>query len=119
MSKEKIDHYFSSEKEICEMFGYRHDWRVFPIVDNRGFYWMLDDSETKIRFFRRKTAIQQDLYKGDYYDSDVYTYRHLKSYVYTIDSYTMILERTNCDGNIWLSIWDNKKRIEWEEKGDN
>lgn len=103
---ELLDKYLELQKEIYEYFGYKEDWRVFPIEDCRNYYWWCD--ERFVRFAETEEKLQ-DTERGEYYENEVYTYRHLDKYVYKGDDYTMIICDTHTDGNIFISIFSNDR----------
>lgn len=122
-----VDKYFRLRKSIFDKFGYQEDWRHFPIEDYRDVYWTLDRSESSVTFAETEENLRIGLIDlgivddeetrfalkktkiPDYYQDNVYTYRHLSRYVYPAHDYTMILVDTYTDGNILLKIFDNKK----------
>lgn len=113
MSSSKIDAFFKAHEEICKLFGYEHDWRVFPIVDNREMEWFIVENEV----IMAEKLTSEIIEKEEYYSSEIYTYRHLSKWIYETNDYTMILVDTGSDLNIWLSVLDNMKKKQWKDKG--
>ena len=109
-----VEKFFSLEEELCKSFGYQHDWRIFPIVDSRNYYWRLDskiDDKARDVSYAKTVEDLNDEAKGNYYQADVYTYRHLDKWVFRTEKYTMVLMDTHSDGNVFLSIFDNSKEV--------
>lgn len=106
-----VDEFFSFEQKICEMFGYQHDWKVFPIIDERENHWGLTKNETKVCYSPSAGNVGGGIDGNNCYSAVVYTYRHLDKWIYRIEKYTMILMDTRCDGNIYLGIFDNSKEV--------
>lgn len=110
-----IDNYFNLRNELHEMFEYDEDWRAIPLHDSRDFYWRLyGDGSNKddlniLRFFEDKEILDSG---GDYYEDDIYTQRFLHKWVYQSENFTMVCCDPHTDGNKFLRILDNKKRLE-------
>ncbi len=101
----KVTNYFKALAGIHEMFGYREDWRSFPLEDCRDYYWKIEDDE--VYYSEDEFTCTED----STYSSPVYTYRHLNKYVYTTSELTMVLVDTQCDFNIFLMIFSNEKKV--------
>ena len=108
MIEKWIDSYFELEEKIFKEFGYEEDWRRFPIVDSRDDEWYF----TGHSVIFHETLTPEIIESMDYYQNEVYTYRHLDKYVYHVDELTMMLVATGCDGNIYLQIFDNNKEVD-------
>ena len=102
-----IDDYFNLLKKIHKYFGYKEDWCIFPLKDCREYYWQLWTDE--VIFHEDKEEVNE---KGDYYSAEIYRQRFLKKWVYETEHYTMILVDTHVDGNKFLAIFDNDKKLE-------
>jgi hypothetical protein len=118
-TKETIDKYFELQDAVHEAFGYVEDWVAIPLDDKRDYYWTLDASlNTKgeiaageVRFAETIEALE-DWEAGEYYSNEIYAQRFLPKWVYEADGYTMICVDTHTDGNKFLQIFDNEKRVE-------
>lgn len=121
-----LDSYFNLQEDIFEYFGYKEDWRVYPIVDSRAVFWHLDEANDTIHFSYDEDNMKKlvandfdydrdDINENDYYANDVLPDRFLPKSVYRGDEYTMILVDTNTDGNRFLRVFDNIK----EQNNDN
>jgi len=119
--KRMIGTYFSLQEEIYKYFRYAEDWRVFPIVDRCEYYWSLylkereyKDGET-IQTAQNGSVVYseaEDIEMSDYYEDEIYHQRFLPKAVYVGEEYTMIVVDTHTDGNIFLAVYDNSKRVE-------
>lgn len=106
-----VNNFFKFEEELCKAFGYTHDWRIFPIVDERENYWGLTEGEKKVCHSPLANNVGGEIDGNQCYSASVYTYRHLSKWVYRTEKYTMILMDTHCDGNIYLGIFDSSKEV--------
>jgi|SRR5581483_4296168 len=109
-----LDDYLALQNKIFKYFGYQEDWRVIPIDDRRQMYWSingpLDSSQTEIIYHQdRDTVIAQD---GNHYCDTLYTQRFLPKWVYEGPDFTMVAVNTHVDGNQFLAIFDNAKRVQ-------
>ncbi len=124
MAGDLVDNVQAAEKALLEHCGYAHDWRIFPLDDNRSMYWAVDREECEwIRWSPKREAIiawVQDA-RGDFpeefgdkcFSGEIYTYRHLKKWVYRGSKFTLVLTDTHCDGNILLMIFCTDKEIKY------
>jgi len=105
--------YFELQKKIFNYFGYKEDWRVIPLEDNTEDEWLLkknEDGSGKV-FYHEKLNNPEIASKGEFYSSVIYTQRFLSKWVYRAKDFTMICIDTQCDGNKFLAVFDNKKEI--------
>ncbi len=103
-----LDDYFKLQKEIYDHFGYVEDWVVIPIEDATEMFWMLDEQADRVRFAPEREILDTG---GDYFETFIYKQRFLPKWVYPADDYTMICVDTQTDGNKFLQVFDNAKRI--------
>lgn len=93
-------------QQIFEYFGYQEDWRVLPFDDATEYYWTLYSDS--VAYAKTKEDLQNET---EFYVNDIYTQRHLSKWVYEGPEYTMILVDTHTDGNKFLQIFDNNKKV--------
>ena len=105
-----LDDYFKLQKQIYDYFGYAEEWKVLPLDDSTDMYWMLDTGST-VRYAESLEKLHST--DDQYYEAEIFTYYHLPKWVYTTDDYTMICVDTNTDGNKFLQVFDNAKRVDW------
>jgi len=118
----QLDDYFKLQKEIFDYFGYVEDWVAIPIDDARDYVWTLDaeyDDNGKViggevRFAETLKELE-NWEAGKYYSNEIYTQRFLPKWVYTTNDYTMICVDTHTDGNKFLQIFDNSKKVDTED----
>ena len=103
-----LDDYSKLQAEIYEYFGYEEDWRVLPIDDARGHFWELDEDQVR---FSETTEALEDEEAGQHYSNEIYKQRHLPKWVYEGKEYTMIVVDTHTDGNQFLQIFENSKKV--------
>lgn len=112
-----LEEYYNIRQQIFDYFGYVEDWRVIPFDDCRQMFWMLEqdsDGSGSVFYHETKEALpltEEAEHAGQYYQSDVYTQRHLPKWVYRGEKFTMICTDPGVDGNKFLSIFDNEKEI--------
>ena len=99
-----IDNYFKARQEIFDYFEYVEDWRDRPIDDCRQYFWKVDGDNLRY-------AIEENFDWGDSVGYDVYSDQIIGK-IMVKDDLTMIAVDTECDGNQFLRIFDNKQRIE-------
>lgn len=104
-----LTEYFELQKKVYEHFGYKEDWVVIPIDDGREYFWRLREEGlggTVCFAYTEKELKDED---GQYYESEIYTQRHLPKWIYRADGFTMVCVYTHTDGNRFLQVFDNDK----------
>ena len=108
---ELLDDYFKIQKQIYDYFGYAEDWTVIPIDDSRKYYWKLyGEGPGSVRFSENAELLEDP--GLNFYQNAIYTQRFLSKWVYYGEDYTMVCVDTHTDGNKFLQIFDNNKRVE-------
>ena len=102
---ELLKRYFELQNQIYEYFGYKEDWVTIPVADRTDCFWYLGKNEV-ISAYK-----MSDFEFGDYYSDEIYRQRFLPKWVYPTDEYTMICVNTHSDGNKYLAVYDNNKRL--------
>lgn len=106
-----LDEYSARREELFNYFGYVENWRAFPVDDAIKYFWVLDgEGPGSVKFAETKEVLE-DEDSGEYYENEIYTQRHLPKWVYIGADYTMIVVDTHTDGNKFLQIFDNSKRV--------
>jgi hypothetical protein len=106
MFKLLVDEQFARQ-QLFNYFGYKENWRILPIQDSTEYFWSVSLINRMVKFADTEQALQAET--GNYYESDIYTQRHLKQWVYRGKEYTMILTDPKVDGNQFLEIFTNEK----------
>lgn len=114
-----LDDYFKLQKQIYDYFGYKEDWVVIPLNDATEYFWVLaefSDGHGTVTFANKKELLERDKFghfpdHGEYYSNEIYTQRFLPKWIYEAPDYTMIVVDTHTDGNKFLQMFDNAKRI--------
>jgi len=118
---EQVDTYKISLDKIYDYFGYKEKCYVFPIDDCRDYYW--DIEKHKVVFCKDKKNMILDEQNNkwthpDDCDDDFYSHEHFyvhedekRKNVYEGLNFTMIVVDTRTDGNKFLCIFDNSKRM--------
>ena len=107
-----LTEYFKLQKEIFDYFGYRQDWKVIPLDDQRESYWMLLQNERGGgRYVYSAEPFDTDSIRaGDnIYGGIIYTQRFLPKWVYRGAEYTMVCADTETDGNKFLMVFSNDR----------
>lgn len=110
-----LSDYLLGKEKLFEYFGYVEDWVAIPIDDARDYYWVLFQEENgsgSVLFHETEKELSAEhLEDMQYYRNTIYTQRFLPKWVYEGEDYTMICVDTHTDGNKFLQIFDNKKRL--------
>ena len=110
---DKLSQYFDLQGEIYSYFGYRDDWRVFPLDDQTMQHWMLVGAEPETGAGGRVAWSEDRLTRAVIETGTtlcgglVYTQRHLPKWVYRAEKYTLIVVDTQTDGNKFLMVFSN------------
>ena len=105
-----LDQYFDLQQQLFDYFSYVEDWVSIPIDDRREYYWQLNqntDGSGSVLYAKTKNLYETD----KYYSDSIYTQRFLPKWVYEGKEYTMICVDTHTDGNKFLAIYANDKRV--------
>ena len=97
-----LDNYLDLQQDIYDYFEYDEKWSVYPIDDSRDHYWFIDRNSVVFcdKPFDRDVIVNGLFYTGVIDDS-----------IYTKEDFTMIQVDTQTDGNIFLQIFDNSKKV--------
>lgn len=107
-----LDEYFEIQQKIYDYFGYEEDWQVIPLEDRRDYLWYADSNEVVYA----KQMKDFEIHRGEYYSDEIYKY--LLQYIYETKDYTMIIIDTHTDGNKFLAIYDNSKKLKANPKDE-
>jgi len=109
-----FDTFFQYEEEIHEYFGYKEDWVKIPLVDFRDQHWALDQYEDGSGYIihHEEPLTEERITSLDFYSAEIYTQRFLPKWVYKAADYTLISMNPGVDGNKYLGIFDNTKKVE-------
>lgn len=103
-----LDDYFNSQQKLYDYFDYEEGWVVYPIDDATEYYWYADDDEVVFSPYRDVVMGEE---RGEEYSNTIYKTRHLPKHVYEANEYTMIVVDSLTDGNKFLQVFDNNKRV--------
>ena len=93
---------------VYDYFGFNEDWSVYPIDDRRDYWWEINAEE--VHFFDSKEAYETEDGMHSYTD-EILHHRFYPKAVYEGAEFTMIMVDTHTDGNRFLAIYDNSKRV--------
>lgn len=100
-----LDEYFNLEHQILDYFGYVQGWRVYPLEDSRGYYWMVVGNPGAMQVVTSKTPFtEESIVKG----VDIASSLIVNDTILRKEGFTMIPSDTSSDGNIFCTILDNK-----------
>ncbi len=102
-----LDDYLALQEQIFDYFGYKEDWRVIPLDDQRSRYWILDEGRKVI--YSDDPFTRENIEAGTIFSAEIYTQRHLPKWVYRGPEYTMVCADTHTDGNKFLMVFENAK----------
>ena len=104
-----LQDYFKLQRDIYREFGYIEDWKVYPLDDQTDCFWFVHEDQVVFH----DEYIDQDTLNGSlYYREEIATDIHLDKSIWECENYTMVLIDTRTDGNVFLTIFDNKKKID-------
>jgi hypothetical protein len=105
--------YFDVQKELFDYFGYKEDWKVIPLDDQLGRYWMIcgpeDENTTAVAYSDKPFTPELIKAGAELYGGNIYTQRFLPKWVYRGKEYTMVAVDTHTDGNKFLMVFENEK----------
>lgn len=109
MENNVIYNYNQAKQELYDYFGFKDDWAVFPIEDRRRYWWSMTASD--VTFYDSLEAYQKS--DGDHtYSDSILHHRFYQKAVYPGKDYTLVMVDTHTDGNKFLAIYDNSKRVD-------
>ncbi len=85
---------------------------AIPVDDATEYFWLIDggDRDGVVRFADTEENLN-NYEAGEFYENSIWTQRFLPKWVYAGKDYTMICVDTHTDGNKFLQIFDNSKRL--------
>jgi hypothetical protein len=104
----QLDDYNEAQKAVYDYFGFKEDWAVYPIDDRREYWW--DMNATEVNFYDTKEAYETEDGMHSYSD-EILHHRFYPKAVFEGAEFTLIMVDTHTDGNRFLAIYDNSKRV--------
>lgn len=107
--KNLLNKYQEIEQQIYDYFDYEEEWSKFCIENCTEYFWYLGKCEYV--FYcnaKNKEEAKEIILIG----VESYSSRIINNSIYKKNDLTLILLDTECDGNVFLSIFDNSKKIE-------
>jgi len=103
--------YKEALKEIYDYFGFVEDWSVFPLEDATAYWWFI---ERGCVFYFDSLEAYEQRDESHTYVVEILHHRFYPNAIYEgkDNKYTMIIVDTNTDGNKFLQIFDNSKKVE-------
>lgn len=128
---QELDEYFRLQQVIYDNFGYKEDWRAFPLDDMREVWWSIQGNTAwwSERKENHQQLIDQEYDYDGIPDSDVYSGeiranwrldpRNLEMYQDADKKLSMIIIDTNTDFNVFLMVFNNDRRLhQWEDSDE-
>lgn len=104
----QLDEYNKAETELFKYFGFKEEWAIYSVDDRREYYWKLNAVE--VSYYDTKEAYdKQD--GGHTYKDEILYHRFYPKAVYEGEEFTMIMVDMYVDGNKFLAIYDNSKKL--------
>lgn len=100
MIDQLLSDYARAEKAIHAHFGYRPEWREYPVRDERGQWWFVYKN-CLYHQYKRFPHDEGNIRLGNFCKSDVSAVNR------SDDGYTLLTLDTRTDGNKCLSIFEN------------
>ncbi len=107
MIGELLSEYARLEQEILAHFNYEPQWREYLIRDYRDLWWGLV-GHTLYYQYENNLATDEVLRQGNFCTAEV------RSVYHSADGHTMVCLDTNTDGNKYLGVFEDSKRVESE-----
>ena len=98
----------SSTRDI-RLLRLRGGLKTIPLRDSTDMYWHFDGH--MVASSPEPFTVESITTGEKIYINKLYTQRFLSKWVYEADEYTMISVDTQCDGNKYLDVFDNIKRL--------
>lgn len=105
---EQLDRYNKVLNEIYDYFGFKEDWTIWPIDDRRQYWWQVNRNE--VHFYTSKDAYENND-ESRSFTNEILHHRFYPNSIYKGEKYTMIAVDTQTDGNKFLAIYDNSKKL--------
>ena len=89
------------EQAIHEYFGYKEEWRIYPIANYLHYFWIIDGGNllfSEVRFDIKT--------KRGYFDHWI-----VRNKIFRKEDYTAAIVDTQTDMNIFFVILDNSKEL--------
>ena len=99
-----LDRYNSILEELYNYFGYTEGWKVYPIDDSREYFWII--KRDCVEFYDTK----EDYLNGN--EDSMYENEIINKSIFIGADYTAIIVDTHTDGNKFLQIFDNAKKLD-------
>lgn len=93
---------------ICERFGYQSGWRTYSLDDCRSLHWLRTEHEVAYNHeaFTKESTLEGAFSSGVICGSDR---------VFEVEGFVMALVDTQCDGNVFLMVFDAAKECKDQE----
>lgn len=99
--------YKEALKAVHDYFGFVEHWQVYPIDDATKYWWIINDGEVLFYDSFEAYGTQDGIHS---YSNEIF-YNVNYQTIWKGKEYTMILVDTHTDGNRFLQIFDNSKKI--------
>lgn len=106
--KDMLDEYFKRdalERAIFEAFGFKDQWRAFPLWDIRAQYWLRIESRDTLAH-NTEPFTKENIEEGKHSSCVLHKTMHMTKSVFEAEGMVMALGDTQCDGNIALFVMD-------------
>lgn len=103
-----LDDYNKALEKLLNSSGFKYGWTVYPIEDRREYWWKINSIE--VVYYDSKDAYEKQDDTRTYSDEILHNRLYPKA-VYETDGYTLIMVDTHVDGNKFLAIYDNSKKL--------
>jgi hypothetical protein len=110
---ELLDTYNQIVKDIYAYFGYTEGWEAYPIDDARHYYWRI--GRNTVEFWSSREAFEHGDEEHEFSNLIIGRWNGTTTptkLVFEAKDYTMIGVDTQVDGNCFLRIFDNSKRLD-------
>jgi len=111
MKRETLNGYFNLRREIQDYFGYKEDWEVLPLSDEREMYWMLVEDKTPFIVYSTEPLTTDTINDIGICIQFVYGHYKTRRTAYRRDDLVAVPLGPDIDGNKFLMIFDAAKEF--------
>ena len=116
MKREALNGYFSLHREIQDYFGYKEDWEVLPLSDERDMYWMLVEGKSPFVVYSTEPLTVDAINDIGICIQFVYGCHRTRRTAYRRDDLVAVPLGPDIDGNRFLMIFDAAKEAPFFER---
>jgi len=111
MKSDTLNGFFNLRREIKDYFGYKDDWEMLPIDDERDMNWMLVEGKTPFVIYSEKPITPETMFEDGCCFGPVCGFLTTHRTAYRCEDLVAIPVDTQNDGNKFLMIFTTSKEV--------